>query len=90
MCRIQGFFGTFLGRKTTAGGRFGNVLIRTRVFVVWFLLWLRPLWGMVNMEALGWGLPCRLGQGLCLAMFLKPEQASPCTIEVLLMSRRVG
>ena len=33
--------------------------IRTRAFVVWFLLGLTPLWGMVKAENLGWGLPCR-------------------------------
>ena len=32
--------------------------IGTRAFVVWFLLGLRPLWGMVKRETLGWGLPC--------------------------------
>ena len=45
--------------------------IRTRAFVVWLLLGLRPMWGMVKGN-LNRGLPCRMDQASCLNVGVKP------------------
>ncbi|RVW63922.1 hypothetical protein CK203_056782 [Vitis vinifera] len=51
-CRMLGFL--VVSRKGNCRWcQVDNGLIRTRAFVVWFLLGSRPLWGMVKREALG-------------------------------------
>lgn len=50
---------------------------------------LKSLWGMVRGN-LGCGLPCRLGQALCLNVGLRPVLANNYTSEVLPIGRKVG